>query len=134
MPAIFFLIALGLAFATGTSWGTFGILIPIAVSIFGAGNMLTITVAACLAGAVCGDHISPISDTTILASAGAQCHHIDHVSTQIPYALSIAAMSFTGYLVAGLTQNGWAGLAVGAVLLVVFASTMTRRAKQMQQK
>ena len=96
--------------------------------------MLTITVAACLAGAVCGDHISPISDTTILASAGAQCHHIDHVSTQIPYALSIAAMSFTGYLVAGLTQNGWAGLAVGAVLLVVFASTMTRRAKQMQQK
>lgn len=134
MPAIFFLIALGLAFATGTSWGTFGILIPIAFSIFGAGEMLTITVAACLAGAVCGDHISPISDTTILASAGAQCHHIDHVATQIPYAVSIAAISFVGYLVAGLTQNGWAGLAVGVVLLVVFASTMTRRAKKMQQK
>lgn len=130
MPAIFFLIALGLAFATGTSWGTFGILIPIAFAIFGVGQMLTITVAACLAGAVCGDHISPISDTTILASAGAQCHHIDHVSTQIPYALSVAAMSLVGYLVAGLTQNGWLGLGVGAVLLVLFMAVMTRKAKQ----
>ena len=92
--------------------------------------MLTITVAACLAGAVCGDHISPISDTTILASAGAQCHHIDHVSTQIPYALSVAAMSLVGYLVAGLTQNGWLGLGVGAVLLVLFMAVMTRKAKQ----
>lgn len=134
MPALFFLIALGLAFATGTSWGTFSILIPIAVSIFGANEMLTITVAACLAGAVCGDHISPISDTTILASAGAQCHHIDHVSTQIPYALSIAAISFVGYLVAGLSQNGWAGLAVGAVLMVVYAAVMTRMAKKEAQK
>lgn len=134
MPALFFLIALGLAFATGTSWGTFSILIPIAVSIFGANEMLTITVAACLAGAVCGDHISPISDTTILASAGAQCHHIDHVSTQIPYALSIAAISFVGYLVAGLSQNGWAGLAVGAVLMVIYATVMTRMAKKEAQK
>ena len=104
MPAIFFL-ALGLAFATGTSWGTFGILIPIAVAVFGdsATTMLVMTVAACLSGAVCGDHISPISDTTILASAGAQCHHIDHVSTQLPYALLVAAMSFVGFLVGGVT-------------------------------
>ena len=89
MPAIFFLIALGLAFATGTSWGTFGILIPIAVAVFGdaPSTMLVMTVAACLSGAVCGDHISPISDTTILASAGAQCNHIDHVSTQMPLSL-----------------------------------------------
>ncbi len=130
MPAIFFLIALGLAFATGTSWGTFSILIPIAVSIFGASEMLTITVSACLAGAVCGDHISPISDTTILASAGAQCHHLDHVSTQIPYALSLAAISLAGYVAAGFTQNGWVGLGVGVVLLAIFASVMTQHAKK----
>lgn len=129
MPALFFAIALGIAFATGTSWGTFGILIPVAFSIFGAGDMLTITVAACLAGAVCGDHISPISDTTILASAGAQCKHLDHVSTQIPYAMSVAAMSFAGYLVAGITQNGWLGLATGAALLFVFAVVATKKQK-----
>ena len=129
MPAVFFLISLGLAFATGTSWGTFGILIPIAFSIFGVGEMLTITVAACLAGAVCGDHISPISDTTILASAGAQCNHLDHVSTQIPYALSVAGMCLIGYLAAGFTGSGWVGLAVGAVCLVVFAFAMTIRSK-----
>ncbi len=134
MPAIFFLIALGLAFATGTSWGTFGILIPIAVSIFGASEMLTITVSACLAGAVCGDHISPISDTTILASAGAQCHHLDHVATQIPYALSLALISLIGYLAAGFTQNGWVGLGVGTVLLIAFASIMTQRAKKENAK
>lgn len=130
MPAIFFLIALGLAFATGTSWGTFSILIPIAVSIFGASEMLTITVAACLAGAVCGDHVSPISDTTILASAGAQCHHIDHVSTQIPYALSIAVISLIGYLAAGLTQNGWIGLGVSTSLLIVFVVIVTSFARR----
>ena len=129
MPAVFFLISLGLAFATGTSWGTFGILIPIAFSIFGVGEMLTITVAACLAGAVCGDHISPISDTTILASAGAQCNHLDHVSTQIPYALSVAGMCLIGYLAAGFTGSGWVGLAVGAVCLVVFALAMSVRGK-----
>lgn len=133
MPAIFFVVALGIAFATGTSWGTFGILIPVAFSIFGTGNMLAITVAACLAGAVCGDHISPISDTTILASAGAQCKHIDHVSTQIPYAMSVAAMSFVGYIVAGVTQNGWAGLATGAALLVVFAIVITKKQKARQK-
>ena len=129
MPAVFFLISLGLAFATGTSWGTFGILIPIAFSIFGVGEMLTITVAACLAGAVCGDHISPISDTTILASAGAQCNHLDHVSTQIPYALSVAGMCLIGYLAAGFTGSGWVGLAAGAVCLVVFALAMSVRGK-----
>lgn len=129
MPAIFFLISLGLAFATGTSWGTFGILIPIAVVVFQnqVSELLVVTVAACLAGAVCGDHISPISDTTILASAGAQCNHIDHVSTQIPYALSVAAMCFCGYLVAGFVGSGWAGLATGVILLAVFAAVMTSR-------
>ena len=129
MPAIFFLIALGLAFATGTSWGTFGILIPIAVAVFGdaPSTMLVMTVAACLSGAVCGDHISPISDTTILASAGAQCNHIDHVSTQMPYALMIAVFSFTGFLVGGLAGNGFVGLVVGAVLLL--AATIVLSAK-----
>lgn len=132
MPAIFFLISLGLAFATGTSWGTFGILIPIACVIFQNSlcEMLVVTVAACLAGAVCGDHISPISDTTILASAGAQCNHIDHVSTQIPYALSVAAMCFCGYLAAGFVGSGWAGLATGAVLLVIFAAVMMAKEKK----
>ena len=128
LPALFFLISLGLAFATGTSWGTFGILIPIAVAIFGAGNqMLIVTVAATLSGAVCGDHISPISDTTILASAGAQCKHIDHVSTQIPYALLVATCCFIGFLVAGFCQNGWIGLSVAfmmevAVMLILYSS------------
>lgn len=130
MPALFFVIALGLAFATGTSWGTFGILIPIAFSIFGVGQMLTVTVAACLAGAVCGDHISPISDTTILASAGAQCNHLDHVSTQIPYALSVAVMSFIGYLAAGFTGSGWVGLGVGFACFAVFAVVMTAKSKK----
>ena len=130
MPALFFAISLGLAFATGTSWGTFGILIPIAFSIFGVGEMLTITVAACLAGAVCGDHISPISDTTILASAGAQCNHLDHVSTQIPYALSIATVSFIGYLAAGVTGSGWVGLGIGALGLVCLVFILNIRSKK----
>ncbi len=120
LPAVFFLIALGLAFATGTSWGTFGILIPIAVAVFPdqIANMLVFTVAAILAGAVCGDHVSPISDTTILASTGADCDHLEHVSTQMPYALLVAGCSFVGYIIAGLSGNGWIGLIVGAVLLI----------------
>ena len=130
LPAIFFLIALGIAFATGTSWGTFGILIPIAFSIFGTDVMLTITVSACLSGAVCGDHISPISDTTILASAGAQCKHINHVSTQIPYAVSVAVICFISYIAAGITQNGFIGLILGAILLVTFAVFMTIKCKK----
>lgn len=120
LPAIFFVVAGFLAFSTGTSWGTFGILIPIAVAVVGLEQyeMLVLMVAAVLSGAVAGDHASPISDTTILASAGAQCHHIEHVSTQIPYVLLVCACCFVGYIVDGFTKNGFAGLAVGVVLLV----------------
>ena len=135
LPAAFFLIALGLAFATGTSWGTFGILIPIAVAIFGSeSSMLVVSVAAVLSGAVCGDHISPISDTTILASAGAQCKHIDHVSTQIPYALTVAACCLLGFLFAGFTQNGWIGLlsamaALFAIMIVLYIKVGKKNAE-----
>lgn len=118
-PAVLFLIAIGLAFSTGTSWGTFGILIPIVTAVFPAdAKILIISIAAVLAGAVCGDHISPISDTTIMASAGAQCNHVNHVSTQIPYAMVVAACCFIGYLVAGFTQNVFITLLVGVVLLM----------------
>ncbi len=117
LPAIVFLVAIFLAFSTGTSWGTFGILLPIVVGINLPGNLLIITIAACLAGAVCGDHCSPISDTTIMASAGAQCDHINHVSTQLPYAMLVAAVSFVGYCIAGFVQNAWAILAISLVLL-----------------
>ena len=118
LPAVIFLVAVGLGFATGTSWGTFGILIPIVVSTFGvdAGTILTIGIAACLAGAVCGDHCSPISDTTILASTGAQCFHLNHVKTQLPYALTVAAVAFVNYIIAGLIQN------VIVNLIIAFAS------------
>ena len=119
LPAVVFLVACLLAFATGTSWGTFGILIPIVASIFDpTSSLYFVGMSACLAGAVCGDHCSPISDTTIMSSAGAQCDHINHVSTQIPYAISIAACSFIAYIVGGLTQNGWIGLIVAAVVTV----------------
>lgn len=125
LPVIFFLVAIGLAFATGTSWGTFGILIPIAMSVLvnlppeEASNLLVICIAAILAGSVGGDHASPISDTTILASAGAQCHHIDHVSTQVPYVLTVSSCCVVGYLVSGFTQNGWLGLGVSLACLAV---------------
>ncbi len=119
LPSIIFLVALGLAFATGTSWGTFGILIPIVMGVFPSGEMMVISIAACLAGAVCGDHCSPISDTTILASAGAQCHHVNHVSTQLPYALLVAGVSFVTYIVAGIIENVVISLAFGLVLLLV---------------
>lgn len=120
MPVIFFLISLGLAFATGTSWGTFGILIPISVTIL-SGNymMMSVCVGAILAGAVCGDHISPISDTTILSSAGAQCKHIDHVATQMPYALTVALCASVGYILSGITGNGYIGLAGAAISLAL---------------
>ena len=122
LPAIIFIIAVGLSFATGTSWGTFGILIPIVLSVFEATNPLTIVaISACMAGAVCGDHCSPISDTTIMASAGAQCNHINHVSTQLPYALTVAVISFVTYVVAGLlAPSGLAivALPVGIVLTI----------------
>lgn len=130
LPAIFFLVSLGLAFATGTSWGTFGILIPIALAIFGeASPMIAVSVAAILSGAVCGDHISPISDTTILSSAGAQCKHIFHVSTQIPYALTVCVPCLVGFLVAGLASNGFIGLAAGAATLVVIFAILLIKCK-----
>ncbi|MEE0927580.1 MAG: Na+/H+ antiporter NhaC family protein, partial [Acutalibacteraceae bacterium] len=119
LPAIIFLVACGIAFATGTSWGTFGILIPIVLSVFPAGTELgVIGMSACLAGAVCGDHCSPISDTTIMSSAGAQCNHINHVSTQLPYAITVAAISFVCFVIAGFVQNAYIVLAIGAVLTV----------------
>ncbi|HJF84532.1 MAG TPA: Na+/H+ antiporter NhaC family protein [Megamonas hypermegale] len=119
MPAIFFIVALGLGFATGTSWGTFGILIPIALAVVpNDPQLLVVTVAAVLAGAVGGDHVSPISDTTILASAGAQCHHLDHVNTQIPYVIVVASCSFIGYLAAGIADSGTVGFGVGLVVLL----------------
>lgn len=120
MPAIIFCIALFLAFATGTSWGTFGILIPIVVAAFGGidYNLMIISISACMAGAVCGDHISPISDTTIMASAGAECDHVNHVNTQLPYALCVAGVSFVCYLVAGFTRSAVISLLLGIVLVV----------------
>ena len=119
LPAIIFLIAVGLSFATGTSWGTFGILIPIVLSVFSADNPLTIvSISACMAGAVCGDLCSPISDTTIMASAGAQCDHINHVSTQLPYALTVAGVSFVSYIIAGFVPNWMIVLPISLVLMI----------------
>ena len=120
LPAIIFLIAVGISFATGTSWGTFGILIPIVVDCFIGSdyNMMIISMAACMAGSVCGDHCSPISDTTIMSSAGAQCAHINHVTTQLPYALVCAAISFVSYIIAGFTKNAAISLAAGGGLMI----------------
>ena len=122
LPAVIFLVGCALAFATGTSWGTFGILIPIVVEAFQNTNptLMTISISACMAGAVCGDHCSPISDTTIMASAGAQSDHVNHVSTQLPYALSIAVISCITYIIAGFTQSAWISLPAGIVMTVVF--------------
>lgn len=120
LPAIVFVIAIGLAFSTGTSWGTFGILLPIVCAVFpGGGELMVISISACLAGAVCGDHCSPISDTTIMASAGAQCNHINHVYTQLPYALTVAAVSFVAFLVAGLVQSWWIILPAAVMMIIV---------------
>jgi len=123
LPAVIFLVAVGLSFATGTSWGTFGILIPIVTAIFPPvdgvmSELLVIGISACLAGAVCGDHCSPISDTTIMASAGAQCNHVNHVSTQLPYAVTVAAVSFVCFIIAGFIQNWLVVLPIGIVLMV----------------
>ncbi len=119
LPAIIFVIAVGLSFSTGTSWGTFGILIPIVLSVFDASNPLTIVaISACMAGAVCGDHCSPISDTTIMASAGAQSDHLNHVSTQLPYALTVAGVSFVSYVIAGFVPNWMISLPISIVLMV----------------
>ena len=119
LPAVIFLVALGLAFSTGTSWGTFGILIPIVLGVFPSGEMMILSIAACLAGAVCGDHCSPISDTTIMASAGARSDHINHVSTQLPYALTTAAVSAVSYVIAGFVQNVWVSLPVAIALMII---------------
>lgn len=121
LPAIVFIIACLLSFATGTSWGTFGILIPICIMAFPTGAIRIICISACMAGSVCGDHCSPISDTTIMASAGAQCNHVNHVSTQLSYAISAAAISFIGYIVAGLTM----GLGTFAAGLISWVVTLT---------
>ena len=125
LPAIIFVVGCFLAFATGTSWGTFGILIPIVVAVFQNGDpqMMIMSISACMAGAVCGDHCSPISDTTIMASAGAQCEHVNHVTTQLPYAVLAAVVSFVTYIVAGFVKSAWIALPVGIVLMlaVLFA-------------
>ena len=120
LPAIVFLIGCLLAFATGTSWGTFGMLIPIVQNVFSMDNPLAIVcISACMAGAVCGDHCSPISDTTIMASAGAQCDHVNHVSTQLPYAITAAAVSFVSYIIAGFIPNAFIALPIAIVLMLV---------------
>ena len=133
LPMIIFIVAALLAFATGTSWGTFSILIPIVIGVFPSGQMMVISIASCLAGAVCGDHCSPISDTTIMASAGGHCEHVNHVSTQLPYALVVAAVCMVGYLLIGILQAAklaalsWLALPVCIVLL--FVILMLIRAK-----
>ena len=121
LPAIIFVVGCFLAFATGTSWGTFGILIPIVVAVFENSNpdLMIISISACMAGAVCGDHCSPISDTTIMASAGAQCEHVNHVTTQLPYAIVAAVVSFISYIIAGFVQSAWIALPIAIVLMVI---------------
>ena len=120
LPAIIFVVGCFLAFATGTSWGTFGILIPIVVAVFENSNpdLMIISISACMAGAVCGDHCSPISDTTIMASAGAQCEHVNHVTTQLPYAVTAAVVSFVSYIIAGFVQSAWIALPIAIALMV----------------
>ena len=121
LPALVFLVGIFLAFATGTSWGTFGILIPIVVNVFGGdvnNELMIIAISACMAGAVCGDHCSPISDTTIMASAGADCNHISHVSTQLPYAFTVAAVSLVSYIISGFIRNWFVCLVIGIALMI----------------
>ena len=131
LPAIVFIIGCLLAFATGTSWGTFGVLIPITMAIFPMDDPLgIICISACMAGAVCGDHCSPISDTTIMASAGAQCDHVNHVSTQLPYAVSVAVVSFITYIIAGFVRTPLIALPVGVVLMLGFLYVMKMRQKK----
>ncbi|MCR5090231.1 MAG: Na+/H+ antiporter NhaC family protein [Oscillospiraceae bacterium] len=133
LPAVIFVVAIVLSFSTGTSWGTFGILIPIVVAIFPTDNpLLYIGISSCCAGAVCGDHCSPISDTTIMASAGAQTEHVSHVSTQLPYAMTVAAVSFVTYIFAGFVQNAVISLIVGILLtllvLMIFRNAVRKKA------
>ena len=129
LPAVIFVVAVGLAFASGTSWATFGILIPIVVSCFQEVDpqLMIISISACMAGAVCGDHCSPISDTTIMSSAGAQCNHLNHVTTQLPYVMTVAAVSFFTFLVAGFTKSALISLLFGIVVLFLFLMFIRRR-------
>ena len=134
LPAIIFVVSVCLAFSTGTSWGTFGILIPIVVHVFEGhdSQMMIIAISACMAGAVCGDHCSPISDTTIMASAGAQSNHISHVNTQLPYALTVAGVSFVSYIIAAFIRNVYISLiiSVGLMVLTLFIiKTVTENQK-----
>ena len=131
LPAIIFIVAIGLAFASGTSWGTFGILIPIVVSSLQTVDLqlMIISISACMAGAVCGDHCSPISDTTIMSSAGAQCEHLNHVTTQLPYALTVASVSFLTFLVAGFTKSALISLVFGIVALFLLLMVIRHRVK-----
>lgn len=140
LPTIIFVVAMFLAFSTGTSWGTFSILIPVVCNVFGSGDtyeMLIISIAACLSGAVCGDHCSPISDTTIMASAGAHSDHVNHVSTQLPYALTAASVSVTGYLIAGgiayFTESSLALIALPITLCLLFVTLLVMRAYMRKQ-
>lgn len=134
LPAIIFLVGCFLAFATGTSWGTFGILIPIVVEAFSATNetMMIISISACMAGAVCGDHCSPISDTTIMASAGAQCNHVNHVSTQLPYAVTVAAVSCVTYIIAGFAQTPLIPLVIGVLLMIGVLYVMKSKSAELE--
>ncbi|MFR1976378.1 MAG: Na+/H+ antiporter NhaC family protein, partial [Coprococcus sp.] len=133
LPMIIFLVAAFLAFATGTSWGTFSILIPIVIGVFPEGQMMVISIASCLAGAVCGDHCSPISDTTIMASAGAHCEHVNHVATQLPYVLLVAVVCMVGYFLigvfraVGLASIAW--LALPICIIILLAILLIIRAK-----
>ncbi len=132
IPVIFFAVALGLAFATGTSWGTFSILLPIVFSIFSneMSTLLVVSMSSVMAGAVCGDHVSPISDTTILSSTGAGCDHIEHVNTQIPYAMLIAVISAACYMIAGFTNNGYLGLIVGLIVTAITLFVIKKMSKK----
>ncbi len=129
LPAVIFLVGMSLAFATGTSWGTFSILLPIVVGVFPSGEMMIIAIASCLSGAVCGDHCSPISDTTIMSSAGAQCHHVNHVSTQIPYALTVAAVSAVAYVISGFVQNVFICLPLAIAMMIIVLYIIEKRTK-----
>ena len=129
LPAIIFVVGCFLAFATGTSWGTFGILIPIVVAVFQGTNetMMIISISACMAGAVCGDHCSTISDTTIMASAVSQCNHVNHVTTHLPYAATVAVVSCITYVIEGFVQNALICLPIGMVLLAAALLFMKKR-------
>ncbi len=133
LPVIIFIVAAGLAFATGTSWGTFSILIPIVIGVFPAGAMMVISISACLAGAVCGDHCSPISDTTIMASAGGHCIHVNHVTTQLPYVLTVAAVCVAGYIIIaifniiGAVSLAWIALPVSIIILIITLNIICKR-------